>query len=56
MFVPELTTDVDVGSLGPHAKADDKGAFNKLVGVMAQDFTILAGSRLGLISVDHQVR
>ena len=55
LLVPELATDVDVGSLGTHAEADDKSALDELVWVVSEDLTVLASARLRLIRVDNQV-
>ena len=49
LLVPKLTSDVDVGSLGTHAKTNDKSTFNELVWVVSKDLTILASSWLRLI-------
>lgn len=55
-LVPKLTTAVDVGGLGTHAESDNEGAFDKFVGVVTEDFSVLASTRLGLISIDDEVR
>ena len=55
LLVPELTSNVDVGCLGAHAEADYEGAFDKLVRVVSQDLTVLAGARLRLVGVDHKI-
>ena len=55
LLVPELTTYVDVRSLGPHTEADDESTLNKLVRVMSEDLSVLASAWLGLIRIDHQV-
>lgn len=55
LLVPELSTHVDVRSLGPHTEADDESTLNKLVRVMSEDLSVLASAWLGLIRIDHQV-
>ena len=52
-FVPELTTDVNISSLGAHTETNNKGAFDKFVRVMTHDLTVFAGSRLGFIGIDY---
>ena len=52
-LVPELTTDIDIGSLGAHTETNNKGTFDKFVRVMTHDLTVFAGSRLGFISIDY---
>jgi len=39
-LVPELSSHVDVGSLGAHGMTHDEGAFNELVWVVAQYFSV----------------
>ena len=56
LFIPEFTTNVDVGSFGSHAEADNEGAFNKLVGVMTENLAILACAGLGLIAINDEIR
>ena len=56
LLIPKLTTNVDVGSLCSHTESDNKSTLNELVRVMPKDFSILASTRLGLISVDNEVR
>lgn len=54
-LVPELASDVDIGSLGSHSVADNEGALDELMWIVSQNFSVLASSRLGLISVDDQI-
>merc|ERR1719150_556378 len=54
-LVVELSSDVDVAGPGSHGGASDQAAFNQSVRVVPHDLTILASSRLALVSVDHQV-
>jgi len=53
LLVPELTANINVGSLGTHAEANDKSALDQLVRVVSQNLAVLAGAWLRLISVDH---
>ena len=55
LFVPELTTDVDVSSLSSHTETNNKSTLNEFVRIMSQNFSILAGTWLGLITVDDEV-
>lgn len=55
LFVPELTTNVDVSSFGTHGEANNKSSFNEFVGIVSHDFTVLASTWLRFVSVDHQV-
>ena len=52
-FVPELTANVNVGSLGAHTETNNKGTFDKFMRVMSHDFTVFAGAWLGFISIDY---
>ena len=45
-LVPELTSNVDVCCLGSHSKADNKSAFDKLVWIVSEDFSVFAGTWL----------
>lgn len=54
-LVVELTADVNVGSGGIHAAAGKQAALDKLVGVLANNLSVLAGTGLTLISVDNEV-
>ena len=54
-LIPELATDVDVSGLGAHTESDDEGTLDELVGVVTEDFTVLAGTWLRLIRVDNEV-
>ena len=55
LLVPELASNVDVGCLGAHAEANYESAFDKLVWVVSQDLSILAGARLRLVRVYHKI-
>ena len=46
LFIPELSTNVDVGSLGAHAEANHEGAFDELMRVVSEDLAILASAWL----------
>ncbi len=54
-LVPELSTNVDVSSLGTHGETSNETAFDKLVGIVAHNLTIFARAGLGLISVHDEV-
>ena len=54
-LVVELATDVNVGGSAVHGTASDQTSFEQLVGVLAHNLTILAGSGFTLIGVDYQV-
>lgn len=54
-FEPELSSDVNVCSLCSHGKTNDESSLDEFVRVMSQNFSILAGTWLGLISVDNQI-
>ena len=52
---PEFTSDVNIGGLCSHGETNDEGSFYEFVRVISQNLSVLAGSRLRLISVDNQV-
>jgi hypothetical protein len=54
-LLEELATDVDVGGGGVHGTAGDETAFDELVGVATEDFTVLAGSGFTFVGVDDEV-
>lgn len=54
-LVVELATDVDVGGGAVHGATGDQTSLEQLVGVLAHNLTVLAGSGLTLIGVDDQV-
>lgn len=54
-LVVELSSDVDVGGGSVHGTASNETALNELVGVLAHNLAVLAGSGLSLIGVDDQV-
>ena len=54
-LVVEFTTDVNVGGSAVHGTTSDQTSLEQLVGVLAHNFTVLAGSGLTLIGVDDQV-
>ncbi len=54
-FVPELPSDIDVASFSFHAEAYNESSLDQFVRVVSQDFSILAGARFRLISIDNKV-
>lgn len=54
-LVVKLSSDVYVGSTGPHGSTGDQAAFDQLVRVMTHDLTVFARPRLPLVRVHHQV-
>src|SRR5690606_38193346 len=51
----EFAADVDVRSVSAHCETGDQAAFDQRMRVVAQDFTILAGARLGFVGIDDEV-
>lgn len=54
-LVVKFTAYVDVSGAGSHSATGDQAALHELVRIVAQDLAILAGPRLTLIGVDHQI-
>ena len=54
-LVVELSSDVDVCGGGVHSTPGDEAALDELVGVLAHDLTVLAGSGLSLIGIDNEI-
>ncbi len=54
-FVVVLAAHVDVGGVRADREARDQAALDQLVRIVAEDFAILAGARLALVGVDHEV-
>ncbi len=50
-----FAADVDVAGVGLHREAGDQAPLDEQVRVMPHDLAVLAGARLGLVGVDHQV-
>jgi hypothetical protein len=55
-LMPELSSYINIGSLGLHTKTNDQSSFDKLMRIMSQDFSVLASTRLRLIRIDNQIR
>ena len=55
VFVIIFAANVDVGRMCAHRETGDQAALDQLVRIVPDDIAILAGARLALISVDHQV-
>ena len=53
-FVVKLSTNVNVSSTSVHGVSSNQTTFDESVGVLTDNLTILASSRLGLIAVHHQ--
>ena len=51
----ELSTNVDVGGGSVHSTSSNEAALDELVGVLAHNLAVLAGSGLTLIGVDNEV-
>ena len=54
-FVDEFAAHIDVGGMGAHGEGGQKAALDQMMGVVAQDLAVLAGARLGLVGIDHQI-
>ncbi len=50
--MPELSSHVDVCSLGTHGESDHQCSLNQLVRVSSENFPVLTGAGLGLVGVD----
>ena len=55
-FIPELSTDINIGSSCTHGKTYNQSSFNELVRIVTKNLSIFASTRLGLISVNDKVR
>ncbi len=51
----EFTADINIGCMCPHRKGGNQRPLDQGMRIMAHDFAILAGARLGFIGVDHQI-
>lgn len=56
LFVPELSSHIDVSGLSSHRESDNQSSFYQFVRVVTHNFPVLTGSWLRFISVDNQVR
>ena len=54
-LVVELSPDVDVGCSGSHAASSHQTPLHQLVRIVSHYLSVLAGSRLSLISVHNQI-
>jgi hypothetical protein len=54
-FLEEFTADVDVGGTRVHTAPSYETAFDKFVGVPAENFTVLAGARLPFVGVHDEI-
>src|SRR6266487_3662673 len=54
-LVVKFATNVDICSCAVHASASNQTSFDELVWVFSHNFSVLAGSRLSLISVYDQI-
>jgi len=43
--MPELSSDVDVGSFSSHCESDYQSSFHQFVRVASEDLSIFAGTR-----------
>jgi len=55
LFVPKLTTDINVSGFGTGGAAHNESAFNEFMGVMTHDFTIFASTGFRLISINDKI-
>ena len=54
-FMPELSSDIDVGGSGSHRETNNQGSLHELMRVISKYFSILASSWLGFIGIDNKV-
>ena len=54
-FADIFATNVDVAGVGIHRERRDQAAFDQSMRIMAHDFTVFAGARLGFVGIDHKV-
>jgi hypothetical protein len=54
-FLEEFTTDIDVGSARVHSASSHEAAFDEFVGVTAENFAVLAGTRLSLVGIHDKI-
>jgi hypothetical protein len=54
-LIVKFSSDVNICSPGTHGATGNQATLDKLVRVVSHDFTILAGARFALVSVDDQV-
>lgn len=54
-FVDEFASDIDVRSGRVHGSAGDETSLDQLVGILAHDFAILAGTGLAFIGIDNKI-
>ena len=52
---PVLAANVDVAGMRLHGEGGDEAAFDQKVRIVAQDFAILAGARLGFVRIDDEI-
>src|ERR1700683_2270864 len=51
----EFAAYVDVAIVHTHGAAGDQAAFDQQMRIVAHDLTVLAGTGLGLVGIDHEV-
>lgn len=54
-LIVELSSDVDVSSTRSHGPPSNQAAFHKLVWIIPHDLSVLAGARLTLIRIYHEI-
>ena len=54
-LVIKFAAHVDVAGVGAHREARDQAAFDEQMRIVAHDVAILAGARLRLVGVDHEI-
>jgi hypothetical protein len=50
-----FTADVDVGRVGSHREGRDEASFDQEMRIVPHDLPVLAGARLGLVGIHHEV-
>ena len=51
----EFTAHIDIASMRPHGETGNQATLNQEVRIVPQYLPVLAGARLGLVGVDHQI-
>mmetsp|Transcript_29109 Transcript_29109/g.45021 ORF Transcript_29109/g.45021 Transcript_29109/m.45021 type:complete len:208 (-) Transcript_29109:323-946(-) len=54
-FKNELTSNVDVSSMGMHSPSSNEATLNQLMGIVSHDFSVLTGSGFSLVGVNNKV-
>ncbi len=51
----ELAANINIGSVCAHGATGDYAAFDQRMRIVAQNFAVLAGARLGFVGIDDQI-